>query len=148
MSLALIEKRYEELLEIYEASYKAAEPLIILDGVILKEALKNQIELQLDWELIVKRFNKVYDLCELEAESAFATAISKELRDGYKNTSITEAKEFAKADKTYQTAKRLLIEIRETRDEARGILDTIQSRKYILNNITNSVVSSVETHII
>ena len=143
-----IEKRYEHLLQIYEQTYQETEGIIHLDSVMLKDALKNQIELQLQWELIVKKFNKVYDVCELIAESAYAEAVSKELKDAYKNTSISEAREFAKANPVYKKAKRLLIDIRETRDEARGILDTVQSRKYILNNITNSVVSNVENHII
>lgn len=143
-----VEKKYIALCPIYEQTFKDTEDLISLDSLVLKEALKNQIDLQLSWELIVKKFNKLYDVCEHEMDSAYAGAIGKELRDSYKNTSITEAREYAKADADYKRAKRLLIDIRETRDEARGILDTVQSRKYILNNITNAVVASVETHII
>lgn len=142
------EKRFVVLQTIYEDLYKDTAPKVFLDGVVLKEALVNQISLQMDWELLVKKINKVYDVCENEAEIAYSAAISVEMKNAYKTTTITEAREFAKADPTYQRARRLLIEVREVRDEARGILSTIESRKYILNNITNAVVASVETHII
>ena len=146
--LQKIKTRFDSQVKIYEQTYNDTVDLVSLDGVILKEALKNQIELQLAWEVIVKRINKTYELCELEVESTYAGAVSAELKNAYKTVTITEAKEFAKADPDYQDARRLLIDVREVRDEAKGILSTVESRKYILNNITNSVVASVETHII
>lgn len=146
--LQKIKTRFDSQVKIYEQTYNDTIDSVSLDGVLLKEALKNQIDLQLAWEVIVKRINKTYELCELETESAYAAAVSAELKNAYKTVTITEAKEFAKADSDYQDAKRLLIDIREVRDEAKGILSAIESRKYILNNITNSVVASVENHII
>lgn len=146
--LDLAEKRFVVLTTIYEDLYRDTSPIIPLNGMILKEALKNQVALQMDWELLVKKLNKVYDVCENEAELAYASAISVELKNAYKSTTISEAREFAKADPVYQRAKRMIMDVRETRDEARGILEVIQSRKYILNNITNAVIASAETHII
>lgn len=146
--LQKIKTRFDAQVKVYEQTYNDTIDTVSLDGVILKEALKNQIDLQLSWEVIVKRINKTYEMCELEVENCYAAAVSSEIRNAYKSVSITEAKEFAKADVEYQEARRLLIDIREVRDEAKGILSTVESRKYILNNITNSVVASVETHII
>lgn len=143
-----IEKKFEQFVPIYEQTYENTLPEITLDNVLLKDALKNQVTLQLEWELLVKRISKIFDVCEHETETAYALAISKELKDAYKSTSISEAREFAKANPEYRRARRLMIDIKEIRDEAKGVLETIQSRKYILNNITNSVVSSVENHII
>jgi hypothetical protein len=146
--LLKIKTRFDAQVKLYEQTYNDTIDSVSLDGVILKEALKNQIDLQLAWEVLVKRINKTFELCELEVESTYAAAVSAELKNAYKTVNITEAKEYAKANPDYQDARKLLIDIREVRDEAKGILSAIESRKYILNNITNAVVASAESHII
>ena len=143
-----IEKMFDDTKQIHEDTFKETEKNIDLNGMVLKEALKNQVDLQFQWEVITKKLSKLYDICELEAETAYAEAISAELKDRFKSYSISEAREFAKANKTYIQFKRLLIEIKEVRDEARGVLSTVESRKYILNNITNGLVASVDKTIL
>jgi len=147
-SIEAIESAYETFVDEFDRVYKETLPLVAIDGVLLKEALTNQVTLQLKWELLTKRINRIFDAAELEAETAYSEAISKELRDSYKSVSISEAREYAKSDEAYKSFRRLMIEIRQVRDESRGILETINSRKYILNNITNAVVASVTNHII
>lgn len=146
--LKKIKTDFDAAVKLYEKTYEETVDMVSLDGSVLKEALKNQVTLQLSWEMIVKKLNKVYDSCELAVDSSYAAAVSAELRNAYKSVSITEAKEFARANVDYQEAKKLLIDVREVRDEAKGILNTIESRKYILNNITNSVIASVDKHIV
>lgn len=146
--LKKIKTDFDAAVKLYEKTYEETVDMVSLDGSVLNEALKNQVTLQLSWEMIVKKLNKVYDSCELAVDSCYAAAVSAELRNAYKSVSITEAKEFARANIDYQDAKKLLIDVREVRDEAKGILNTIESRKYILNNITNSVIASVDKHIV
>lgn len=54
----------------------------------------------------------------------------------------------AKGDPDYLKARRLLNRIRHIRDEARGILDAVVSRKYVLNNITSAVTTGTERTIL
>jgi uncharacterized lipoprotein NlpE involved in copper resistance len=148
MKISDIEQALEDYLLAYDTAVNDTLPMIEIDGVTLKNALTAQIKLQLRWETLAKKINKIYDVCEFVVESAYADAVTKELKDSYRNTSISEAREFAKADHQYKAARRIMIEAKVIRDETKGILDTIQSRKYILNNITNCVVASSENHVI
>ena len=140
-SLDDIEKRFKEMSDIHLDE-------IVLDNKTLASALKSQVNLQLAWESLKNRVSYLYNSIENDVEEAYAAAISVELKDGYKSTTISEAREFAKCNQNYKTFKRLLNECKLLKDEISGILDVIQSRKYILNNMTNSVVAGVDGHII
>ncbi len=148
MTLTDLQKRFDDLNVLVEKLFNNTAHVIDIENRRLKDALKEQIGLQLDWESATNKANYLYDMAELEVDSAYSGAIEAELKNGYKSTSISEAREFAKANKDYQNFRRVAIEIKELRDECRGILDTVQSRKYILNNLTNAIVAASETHII
>lgn len=132
----------------FDEEYEKAESAIDLNSMKLKEALISQLPLQLKWEAITKKANWLFDLVEYEVDNAYANAMSKELKDSYRSTTITEAREFAKIDKTYIKWRKVLAEIRYLRDECRGVLEVITSRKYVLNNISNTVIGGVENHLI
>lgn len=140
-SLADIENKYRAL-------YDSSIEIIGLDNTRLIDSLKNQVDLQLRWASLLARVNYLYYSIENDVETSYAEAISRELRDSYKSTTITEAREFAKCDAQYKVFKRLMNETKLIKDEISGVLDTVNSRKYILNNISNSVVGGVEGHII
>lgn len=140
-SFAILETNYNDLLGKCEKS-------ILLDGVTLKNALKSQLELQMDWEIITKQISHVHDIAENELDFIFAESLSDELKNSHRSTSITEAKEFAKTNKDYRDMRRLLTDIKRLRDESRGVLETINSRKYLLNNMTNALVATVDETIL
>ena len=148
MTLQDLQKEFDDYLDKHDEALEFAEKEIDFDGKQLKDALKNQLKLQMRWEILTKRINKIYDICEYTMDEAYASAVNSELRDNFKDVKISEAKEYAKADKTFKAARRLLIDIREVRDEARGALDVITSRKYLLNSMTNAMVASVENTIL
>ncbi|WGH49651.1 hypothetical protein [Alishewanella phage vB_AspM_Slickus01] len=139
---------YKHLNDVYEELLNKCEASIMIDGITLKEALKSQLQLQFDWELITKKLSHLYDMVDTEVETAYAESVKKELKDSYRSTSITEAKEFGKTDKDYIAFKKLLNNVKYLRDEARGVLETVNSRKYLLNNMTNAIVASVDDTII
>lgn len=147
-NLSDYQKRAEILSTNYEELLTKCENSILLEGMSLKEALKSQLPLQMDWEIITKKIAYLHDLVENDVETEFAEAISKELKNSYRSTSITEAKEFAKTNKDYRAMKKLLTDVKYLRDEARGVLETINSRKYLLNNMSNAIVASVEDAIL
>ena len=148
MSLSALEKRLNELVDIFDQLYEESLKRISLDNITLKEALVNQIPLMLDWEIVVKELNYIHDQCLDEVDSCYALAIKTLMNDAYKSLSISEAKEYAKADLSYRNAKSLYNKIKQKRDEAKSMMDVIDSRKYILNNLTNAIVSSNENHIL
>lgn len=143
-SIETLVKNLDDLRRKFDSLMEEAFEKIPLENVRLSDALKNQLELQLLWETLSKKCSTLYDICEIEADTAYSNAISAELKDSYKKTTVTEAKEFAKADANYKAFRRLLADVKELRDEARGVLSTIESRKYILNNLTNSIVAGVD----
>ena len=147
-NLADYQKRAKGLSDNYNELLNQCEESILIEGITLKTALKSQLQLQMDWEIITKRISYLFDLIENEMETEYAEAISKELKDSYRSTSITEAKEFAKTNKNYRDMRSLFIDVKYLRDEARGVLETINSRKYLLNNMTNAVVASVDDTIL
>ena len=148
MDLSAIEKKIEAMESRYESIYEDVINKISLDGRIITTALKEQAELQVTWELFTKNVSNLCDLIEHKCEVAYSEAVQREVKDSYRSTTITEAKEFAKADSDYKNLKVLLYRTRLVRDESRGILETINSRKYILNNLSNLVVAGMDNHIL
>lgn len=146
---------YFELLEAFEAQVVKYDELfntnlddMALDNRILKEALKSQMSLMVQWEVMTKRFNYLFDECEVLVEEEYANALKAAMNDKYKEIMISEAKEYAKSNPTYKTVRRLQNKIRHSRDESRGLLEAIHSRKYIMNNMVQSIVANVENHIL
>lgn len=150
MSIGLpdIKQSFERGKELFETTLEATVDDVELDGCVLKDALKAQTKLQMRWELVTKRLNRVYDDIETYTETIYANAIKTEMRNKNKMLSITEAKEYAKTDPVYYDCRIFMAEVRELRDEARGLLDVVIARRYILNNLTNSVVASVDRTIL
>lgn len=143
-----LEDDFNSLAAMFEEKIESDEKTIVIDDRPLKTALVEQLKLQMDWETLSKRANNLYDLCEFYTEDMYAQALTKELRDAHYKCTISEAREFAKNDNAYRKAKHLQISVKELRDEIRGVLEVITSRKYVLNNISNIVISGSESHII
>jgi hypothetical protein len=148
MDMSYFEKAHEKYQNEYDALCESTLTMMELDGVIVSTALKNQVHLQLVWESMVRGVSNLHDHLEAELEGLYSEAVETELRDSYKSSKITEAREFAKANKAYRAARRLLFSVRETRDYSKGILDTINSRKYILNNLSNLIVHGSESYML
>lgn len=148
MNLDAIRKRFGELEDAFEALYERTIDEIPIQNKKLKDALSNQIDLQLEWGMLAKSVGYIYDMCEIASEGEYSGAMTKELKDSYKTTTISEAREFAKASAHYQETRKLLAEIRRLKGNVNEVCETVNSRKYVLNNITNAVVASVENHII
>lgn len=138
----------EALITEFEDVYEKTIEDVKIDGSRLKEALANQIELMIKWETLLARAKTLVSIAEDGTENSYSDAITAVLQDSFKKYSITEAKEVARCDKTYRSWKKTSIDVNSLYNEIKAILEVVQSRKYILNNITNSVVASQENHII
>lgn len=149
MDIVDLHDMYEEYREEYDALFDETLPEMEFDGKKLIECLKNQIPLMVRWEVMSKKLNYLFDEAELLSDELYAKAFSSAFTsEKYREISTTEAKEKAKADKHFQNARRLLNQIRHVRDEAKGILETVQSRKYIVNGMVSSITAGVENTIL
>lgn len=132
----------------FDSLYEDTSDLIVIDDMQLKEGLKTQIQLEIQWERLAKKIKRIRDEYEQLTEEAYSDSISEELKNSYRSSSIQEAREFAKTNPRYRESKRVYIKAKNLYDEANGILEIIESRRYVLNNMTNSMVASVEKTII
>lgn len=140
---------FEEESKVYDELAETSLSLIELDGVTLKEALKTQMPLMVKWEIMTKKFDHLFNEAEILVDEAYGYALGNAYKaEKYREISTTEAKERAKADPTYKTAKRLMNKIRHSRDECRGIMGVVDSRKYILNNMTNAITAGMDRTIL
>lgn len=131
-----------------DETFERTSELIDVYGTSLEDALKNQLLLQLEWELINKRARKIHSLCDLKVDEMYSQSFKTEMSNSYKNISTTEGKEFAKVNPGYIEARYLLIDAAELKEEAAGLLEVVISRKYILNNLTNAIIAAANKEVL
>lgn len=148
VNLTDLQKYFEDLQEKHAKMMENVEEAVGLDNIKLSEALKNQLHLQMKWDSLYKKISYVYDMAQFLVEQAYADAVTSELKNSQRISSITEAKEFAKSNPDYKKCKRFMIIVQEVRDEVKVVVETVNSRKYILNNLTNAMVASVDDTIL
>lgn len=143
-----LKTQIEQHKKLIDEVFDETSELIDIYGLSLDDALKNQLLLQINWERVNKKSRYLFSQCELLVDEKFAKAFKHEISNSYKNVSTTEAREFAKCDADYLDARRLLIDAAELKDETTGLLDVITSRKYVLNNLTNAIISACNKEIL
>lgn len=148
MTEADVVKEYNKLEKLIDKEMDDAMELVDLEHKKLKDALKEQIGLQMLWESLTTRAKYLKEVSEDIKEEFQSAAIVSLMRDSHRTTTITEAKIFANADPDYKRYKRFHQKVVNLYETSKGVNETITSRKYILNNLTNAVVASVENQII
>jgi len=148
MTQQTYEQRVEQLQTQIAETIDATIDIIVLDDKPIVEALKSQVVIELQWEAVIAAAKRLRDALEIEADEAISSAVTAELKNSYRSTTITEAKEFAKTDPIYRDMRRLHVMAANLYDEAKGMLETVHSRRYVLNNITSAIVASAHLHIL
>lgn len=148
MDLIDIQNEFDRLKQDYEELFEETEELVLIEGKILKDALRDQLPLELSWELMVKKLCNLYDHAELLVDTTFAEAVKEVMKDKYVDHTFMEAKTYAKANKSYKAAVTLLNDIRHIRDESKGVSEVTKTRKYTLKSLSDVLVAGVENHII
>lgn len=143
-----LERRFNNLKKQCDDLYDETIEAIALDGKPIKTALKEQLRLQVEWEILCAKVGKVKNLSEENKEDVYAKAISVYINHSHRTYSITEAKELAKSDPNFRNARIFHVDVLELYDEVRGLLETVHSRKYILNNFSNLIVATSENTIL
>jgi hypothetical protein len=141
------EKLQSYKVEVEELS-KNIETDIVFDDKKLEASLVNQIDLQFKWN---RMYAKVYSLrknASIESEAAFARAYTNAVSDAYKSVSSTDAKHYAMCDDDYISSKQLETKITRLKKEVEGIVDVLESRKYILKDLTASIINECNGYIL
>lgn len=143
-----LEELVQEAIAYVEEEKEQVEDEIILDNHQLDECLKNQIRLQLQWEKMSAYTTGIYEQVKEATESAYADAYRRLMVEDNREWSTTDAKILVQSDEEYRKYKKLEIELAAAKKEVDGILKVVESRKYILKNMVDSVINSTEKYII
>lgn len=148
MDIKTLEASFRKKVGEYEDLMEASLVEVEVDNKSLKDALKEQNGIQFKWERMSKSMDYYFNVCETISESMYADAIDRVMNNNYRDIKHNEARDRAKKDNDYRAARMLMNEIRHYRDEARGVLDVVISRRYILNNLTEAMCRSVDKDLI
>ena len=141
-------KELDDLNESFESYLNEFEDEILIESVKLKNALANQVKLQLIFETFYSKTKKLQSYIEEEMDNAYSEALTALTKDNYRDISISEAREGAKSDVTYRKYRRLNIEATGLVNDAKAALETVTTRRYVMNSMTNAIVASVESNIL
>ena len=130
-------KKYQTEFDNYESTLVDD---VELDGKVLEKALVNQISIQLKWNRLYARVYALRQEAKMEAEAAFGRAFTVVTGNAYKSVSSTEAKHHATCDDEYIKAKQRETKVIRLEKEIEGVVDVIESRKYVLKDITSTVI--------
>ena len=143
-----LSKILEELEVRLKTVIEESEDIIEVWDVRLNTALKNQVRLEHKWNPLKADVMKLLARAKFVEETELNNGITSAMKDNYRSSSITEAKELGKSSLEYRKAKRLVIEVTDMLEEVNAYVETITSRRYVLNNITNATIASVENSLI
>lgn len=143
-----LRKELTELRAKIDLTFDSTVNLIDIYGVALDDALKNQLLIQLEWEIVSKKSRSLHALCEIKVDEMYSIAFKNEAANSQKALTITEIKEYAKTNPDYISSRYLLAEATELKEEAAGLLDVVTTRKYVLNSLTNAIIASCNKEIL
>jgi regulator of replication initiation timing len=136
-----LDTRFEEFLEEYTEQ-------ISIENKKLKDALVEQVNLQQVFGSIVAKIKNLKDTVDHYVSSIHADAMNGELRNAYKSVNVTEAKSVANSNKMYRKFNSLAVQVAGLLYDADSAMETVTTRKYILNNMSNAIIASVENTVI
>ena len=138
------ENRLNELREHYTELLNNTESDILLENKSLKDANKQQLNLEMDWGTLFSTVYGIVNMLEIEVDEAYSHSYSKLVNDSYKSYSATEAKQVAMTDSTFIETKKLYNSFKKLKLDIEVIKDTIESRRYLLKQLTDSVINGVD----
>jgi len=122
---------------------KTAEADLALQGKRLEQAQTPHPTLQHNWGKLGAGLSWLYEEAKNDADTAFGQAYTNAQNDSYKTRSSTDAKWIAEKDDRYNKAVRIKNKVYRLKKEVDNVTDVIESRKYILKDLTNSIIHSV-----
>ena len=142
------EKKYERYKEEFDLMSSNVEETVLIADKKLDRVMIDQLGLQLKWEKLYAKVYALLDIAQAETEKEFGRAYTEATSDAYKTVSATDAKHIALYDDQYMDAKRFENKVFRLKKEVEAVVGVIESRKYILKDLTASIINGCNTHII
>lgn len=127
----------------YDTLGKTIESEIDLRGKRLENALAPQPSMQYAWGTLSAELAGLYKDADNAVDIAFGKAYTVAQSDNYKSVNSTDAKWAAQADDDYNTAVTRKNKIYRLKKKVDSVCDSIESRKYVLKDLTASIISQV-----
>lgn len=121
---------------------------IRLEHKVIKDAINEQIALQIHWEKVTATVSSLYDRCKLHADEAYSKAFREIMTNDNRSWSSTEAKILTDSNESYLQYKRIELKCYSLLKDCQACLKSIDSRKYLLKNYTDLVIKDCENYII
>lgn len=137
-----------EIEDIILEAKKDLEPKLELEHEIIKDAITQQLKLQIEWEKHLAFVNASFYETEVYMESAYSKAVENNLTNKNIDYSISEAKIIAQHDRNYIDVKLLYNRLLVVKREVEGVLKTVDSRKWLLKSLTDLILQGSESEII
>lgn len=123
---------------------KADEQYFHLKNSVLKEALTVSVNLHLRWVRKQAEVNISLKSAKQQKDEAFSKALRDVKKDSHIDYGSTEAKIIAEANQSYIDFLIAYNKLSVLSDEVKGILDVVNSRRWILKNLVDLVVADGE----
>lgn len=134
--LADCQKEYDNLAVSYDVDMN-------ITGKRLEPALSEQIPIQRLWGLLGARVAGLHEESKNMSLTRYGEAFVFAQSNNYKSVNSTEAKWAAEADDDYNTAKKIELKIYRLRKEVDAALDVIESKKYVLKDLTKVILNAL-----
>lgn len=121
---------------------------VLLSGKRLEPALSEHTPMQLSWGLLGARLSGMHEQAKNVSSTLYGDAFTFAQSNNYKSVNSTEAKWAAEADDDYNKAKTIELKIYRLRKEVEAVIDVIESRKYILKDLTASIINAVDSKLL
>jgi hypothetical protein len=136
-TLESLDRKFESILNEYESD-------MTLENITIKKALQSQITLELVFSDIFSKSKQLFSSVDDLLELTLAEVTSKTMKNSYSDIKLQEAKTHALASATYRRVKELHTLAKGLLSDTQVAYDTVTSRKFILNNLSNLVIASSE----
>lgn len=121
---------------------------VTLENRKIDECLVSQLQLQLKWNKILARANRLVKLAENNEEEHFSIAYRDTKEFSSHTLTATDVKHIAGSDLDYIAARNLSTDVIYIKNKIQAYTDTIESRKYILKDLTNLIINGAEKYIL
>lgn len=143
-----LDSRVDQQEKALEDAVASIKPQLYLENKKIKDSLVVQVNLCYHIGILCANTKALLEECEQESAAQFSSAIKRLIMNSHVKLNSTELKLLAEADEKYIAAKLREIRVRRIKDTAYAVRDTVDSRKYILNNLAKLLVEGSEGYII
>lgn len=137
--------KFKKTFNIMKAEF---DTIVSLDNKVISLCLKEQVKLHSVWANFQSKINYLYALAETNEENYFAIAFNDIVRTSPVKLTATEVKIMVNTDMDYLDARKVLNKVYRYKSQVSDIVNLIESRKYILKDMTNLIVAGGDSYIL